>query len=144
MWTPTARAQHRRAGLRHGSDGTDAEWLIPYPFLPAPRSCGCPRKWGMREIVNALFYVLYGGIAWSLLPKEFPPASTTYRWFARFRDDGVWEATNHHLVRLDRERSSPERHAPVDTDGRALGGRTELCLDQQKQAAGKEFRGHNR
>ena len=52
---------------------TDAEWLILSPFLPLPRSCGCPRKWEMREIVNAIFYVLRGGIAWSLLPKDFPP-----------------------------------------------------------------------
>jgi hypothetical protein len=44
--------------------------------------------------------------AWSLLPKDFPPWSTTYRWFAQFRDDGIWERINHHLVMLDRERAS--------------------------------------
>ena len=104
MWTPTTRAQHSRAGLRYGSDVTDAEWQILSPFLPPPSSCGCPRKWEMREIVNAIFYVLRGGIAWSLLPKDFPPWSTTYRWFARLRDDGIWERINHHLVMLDRER----------------------------------------
>lgn len=103
MWTPTTRAQHSRAGLRYGSDLTDAEWLILSPFLPAPSSCGCSRKWEMRKIVNAIFYVLRGGIAWSLLPKDFPPWSTVYRWFARFRDDGAWERINHHLVMLDRE-----------------------------------------
>ncbi len=58
----------------------------------------------MREIVNAIFYVLRGGIAWSLWPKDFPPCSTAYRWFARFRDDGTWKRINHHLVMLDRER----------------------------------------
>ena len=96
MWTPTTRAQHSRAGLRYGSDVTDAEWLILSPFLPAARSCGCPRKWEMREIVSAIFYVLRGGIAWSLLPKDFPPTSTVYPWFARFRDDGTWERINHY------------------------------------------------
>ena len=108
MWTPTTRAQHSRAGLRYGSDVTDAEWLILSPFLPPPRSCGCPRKWEMREIINAIFYVLRGGIAWSLLPKDFPPWPTAYRWFARFRDDGTWERINHHLVMLDRERVGRE------------------------------------
>lgn len=108
MWTPTTRAQHSRAGLRYGSDVTDAEWLILAPFLPAPRPCGCPRKWELREIVNAIFYVLRGGIAWGLLPKDFPPVSTAYRWFARFRDDGTWERINHHLVMLDRERVGRE------------------------------------
>ncbi|MEE3503847.1 IS5 family transposase [Acidiphilium acidophilum] len=108
MWTPTTRAQHSRAGLRYGSDVTDAEWVILSPFLPPPSSCGCPRKWEMREIVNAISYVLRGGIAWSLLPKDFPPAPTVYRWFARFRDDGTWERINHHLVMLDRERVGRE------------------------------------
>ncbi len=108
MWTPTTRAQHSRAGLRYGSDVTDAEWLILEPFLPAPRPCGCPRKWDMREIVSAIFYVLRGGIAWSLLPKDFPPWPTVYRWFARFRGDGTWEQINHYLVMLDRERTGRE------------------------------------
>ena len=45
----------------------------------------------MREIVNAIFYVLRGGIAWSLLPKDFrpSPSPTVYAWFARLRDDGT-------------------------------------------------------
>jgi len=38
----------------------------------------------MREIVNAISYVLRGGVAWSLLPKDFSPSPTVYRWFARF------------------------------------------------------------
>jgi putative transposase len=62
----------------------------------------------MREIINAIFYVLRGGIAWHLLPKDFPPWPTVYRWFARFRDDGTWEAINHRLVMLDRERAGRE------------------------------------
>ena len=62
----------------------------------------------MREIVNAIFYILRGGVAWSLLPKDFPPSSTVYGWFARFRDDGTWETINHHLVMLDREPAGRE------------------------------------
>ena len=62
----------------------------------------------MREIVNAIFYVLRGGIGWSLLPKDFPPWPTVYRWFARFRDESRWEKINHHLVMLHRERSGRE------------------------------------
>ena len=108
MWTPTTRAQHSRTGLRYGSDLTDAEWRLLSPFLPPPSCSGRHRKWEMREVVNAIFYALRGGCAWSLLPKCFPPWPTIYRWFARFRDDGTWETINHHLVMLDRERSGRE------------------------------------
>jgi transposase len=104
MWSPTTRRQHSRAGLRYGSDVTDKEWVILEPLLPAEAECGRKRAWPMREIVNAIFYVLRGGIAWRLLPDSFPPWRTVYRWFARLRDGGIWESINHHLVMLDRER----------------------------------------
>jgi len=58
----------------------------------------------MRQIVSAIFYALRSGCPWDMLPDSFPPPSTVYRWFARFRDDGTWETVNHHLVMLDRER----------------------------------------
>ncbi len=105
MWTLTTRRQHSRAGLRYGSDVTDAEWAILGPLLPMPAETGRKRAWPMRELVNAMFYVLRGGIAWRLLPESFPPWRTVYRWFARFRDNDVWENINHMLVMLDRERA---------------------------------------
>jgi transposase len=104
MWTPTTRRRHSCAGLRYGSDLTDAEWAILHPFLPAEAVCGRKRSWPMREIVNAICHVLRGGIAWRLVPDCFPPWGTVYRWFARLRDDGIWEIVNHHLVVDDRER----------------------------------------
>jgi len=108
MWTPTTRAQHSRAGLRYGSDLTDAEWTILAPFLPLACSLGRKRRWPMRCVVEAIFYVLRSGCAWEMLPDSFPPVSTVYRWFARFRDDGTWERINHHLVMHDRERVGRE------------------------------------
>jgi transposase len=108
MWTATTRAQHRRDGLRFPSDLTDAEWAVLAPLLPAPAPVGRPPSWPMREIVNAIFYVLRGGIPWRMLPNCFPPRQTVYGWFAAFRDAGVWEALNHHLVMLDRERVGRE------------------------------------
>jgi transposase len=108
MWTPTTRAQHSRAGLRYGSDLTDGEWTILEPFLPPPRPRGRKRKWTMRQILNGIFYTLRSGCAWEMLPDSFPPPSTVYRWFARFRDDGTWETINHHLLMRDRERVGRE------------------------------------
>lgn len=61
MWTPTTRAQHSRAGLRYQSDLTDAEWAVIAPHLPPERDTGWPRAWPMREIVNAIFYVMRAG-----------------------------------------------------------------------------------
>lgn len=62
----------------------------------------------MREIMNAIFYVLRGGIAWRLLPKDFPPMTTVYGWFLRFRREGLFRTINHNLVMADREQSGRE------------------------------------
>ena len=59
-------------------------------------------------MVNAICYVLRGGIAWRLMPDTFPPLRTVDRWFAQLLEDGTWETINHHLVMRDRRRASQE------------------------------------
>jgi transposase len=108
MWPPTTRRQYSRDGLRYETDVTDAEWALIAPLLPEPRSRGRPQLWPAREILNAIFYVLRGGIAWRLLPSDLPPKSTVFRWFSLWRDTGVFETINHLLVMADRERVGRE------------------------------------
>jgi len=62
----------------------------------------------MREIIEAIFYLLRAGCPWRLLPDSFPPWRTVYRWFCTLRDDGIFESLNHHLVQMDRVRSGRE------------------------------------
>ena len=118
MWTPDTRSLHDRDDLRYPSDLTDAEWQLLAPFLPPAAKTGRHRAWEMRELINAIFFVLRGGVPWRMLPEHFPPHQTTYRWFMRFRDDGTWRSINHHLVMLDRERAGREASptaAVIDT-----------------------------
>lgn len=44
-------------------------------------------------------------MAWRLLPSNLPPKSTAYRWFSAWRDRDVFEALNHALLMIDRERN---------------------------------------
>jgi len=108
MWTEETRLRHDRSQLRYGSDLTDEEWELLAPHLPTDAATGRPRAWPMREMLNALFYVLRSGCPWRMLPEHFPPHQTAYRWFVRFRDSGLWESLNHMLVMLDRERAGRE------------------------------------
>ena len=105
MWTATTRAQHKRDGLRFASDLTHAEWTLIEPLLPPPAPVGRRPEWPMREIVNAIFYVLRGGVPWRMLPSCFPPRQTVYGWFAAWRDAGVWQTIAHHLLMRARERA---------------------------------------
>jgi putative transposase len=104
VWTPTTRALYSRAHARYDTDLTDREWVLIEPYLPPARKRGRPRSWSLREIVDAIFYVLRGGITWRLLPSDFPPWQTAYRWFATWRDGGLFERINHALLMADRER----------------------------------------
>ena len=108
MWTPTTREQHSRKALRYQTDLTAAEWVVIEPHLPPAHGTGRPRSWPMREIVNGIFYVMRAGCPWRLLPSDLPPWGTIYRWFAKFRDDGLLEKINHFLVMADRERVGRE------------------------------------
>ena len=108
MWTPTTRRQHSRDGLRYETDLTDAEWALIEPLMPKPLARGRPREWPLREVMNAIFYVLRGGVAWRLLPTDLPPRTTVYRWFSAWRDTGLFETMNHLLVMADRERVGRE------------------------------------
>ena len=76
------------------TDLTDAQWAILEPHIPPPKPGGRPATHPRREIVNAMLYVLRGGIAWRLLPHEFPPWQTVYDSFRQWRIDGTWEQIN--------------------------------------------------
>src|SRR5919106_3001254 len=95
-------------GKRYPSDMTDEEWAILEPLIPDSRSGGRPRSADMREVTNAIFYVLRGGIPWRFLPKEFPPWKTVYHYFRRWRLDGTWEMLNTKLREQVRTQSGRE------------------------------------
>lgn len=105
MWAPATRAQHSRADLRYGRDLTSEEWAMLEPLLPAPARTGRLLAWPVREIVQAIFYVLREGVPWRMLPEGFPPYQTVHGRFARWRDKGVWATLNFALVVADRERA---------------------------------------
>ena len=108
MWTAITRPKYDRTGLRYASDLSDAEWRGIEPHLPPPKAVGRPRTTDLREVVNAILYVLRSGCPWRLLPKDFPPRSTVQRYFAAWRDDDLWARINHHLLMATREAEGRE------------------------------------
>jgi transposase len=108
MWNPTTRRQYSRNQLRYETDLTDSEWEVLSPLFPPPARRGRKPVWPLREIVNAIFYVLRGGIPWRLIPKDLPPKSTVFGYFCRWRDTGLFTRINRYLVTIDRERVGRE------------------------------------
>jgi putative transposase len=90
------------------TDLSDEEWKYIEPHLPAPKGYGRPRIHSLREILNAIFYVLRSGCQWRLLPHDFPRWPTVYHYFRTWRIDGTWEKINRAIrerlrVRLKRD-----------------------------------------
>jgi putative transposase len=56
----------------YDTDLTDAEFAILEPLLPPREARGRPRAVALREILDAIFYVLRGGVPWRMLPDGFP------------------------------------------------------------------------
>ncbi len=90
------------------SDLNDVEWLILVPLVPPTKSGGRSRSVDIREIVNAIFYILRAGCAWRMLPHDFPPWQTVYGYFRTWRKDGVWEVMNDALREAVREEDGRE------------------------------------
>jgi len=117
-WTETTRAEYQRSGLRYASDMTDAEWAVIARRLPPRRHLGRPRTVDLRNVVQAIFYILSTGCQWRALPKEFPPYSTVQGYFYAWRDTGRWQKIVTALVRKARrqlERKPQPTMAVIDS-----------------------------
>ncbi|MBW8271526.1 IS5 family transposase [Caldovatus aquaticus] len=98
----------RRRRRPYPTDLTDAQWAAIAELVPQARPGGRPRRASSRELVNAILYVLRGGMAWRLLPHDFPPWQTVYYYLRRWQAEGVWERIHHAVLLADRARAGRE------------------------------------
>ena len=87
MWTSESRgrmAKIERKTKRYPSDLTDEEWAAMEPLMPGVCRTGRRRDVDLREILNAIRYMVRSGIEWRMMPIHFPPWQTVYWWFRRF------------------------------------------------------------
>ena len=103
MWKPEHRRAAERPGVRYPSDLTDAEWAMIAPMIPPGRRGGRPRDVNVREVLNAIFYVLATGCQWQALPKDLPPKSTAHFYFMLWDWDGTLERIHEALYVAARE-----------------------------------------
>ena len=100
------------------SDLTDEQWALVEPLVVRPRRAdgrGRPPEVDLREVVNAVLYVLHEGCRWRSLPHDFPAWGTVYWYFAKWTDDGTLVRIHDTLRRRVREQAGrdPEPSAVI-------------------------------
>lgn len=125
----------------YDTDLTDAQWALLQRLLPKPGKRGRPPT-DRRLVVNAILYIIKGGIQWRLLPINFPPWKTVYHIFRKWTLDQTWESINKQL-RDELRRREGKRARPtaaildsqsVKSDGH--GG--EVGFDAAKRIKGRK------
>ena len=101
------------------SDVSDEEWALVAPYLTLLREDCRQRRYPLREVFNAMRWMVRAGAPWRLIPHELPPWAVVHQQAQRWIGAGVFEALVHNLravLRLAEERA-PRRER--DGAGRA-------------------------
>jgi transposase len=103
------------------SDVSDDEWAFAAPYLTLLREDAGQRTHGLREVFNALRWLVKTGAQWQYLPHEFPPWPAVYQQARRWLAAGSFEAMAHDLRQILRWADGRNR-APsaVILDGRVI------------------------
>jgi transposase len=143
METTTAR----RPG--YPSDVSDEEWVFVAPYLTLLPLDASQRKYSLREVLDALRYLVKTGIQWRWMPADFPPWWIVYQQASRWFAAGCFETIVHDLrvvlrMAAGREaqptaaifdsrtlQSTPESGARAGYDGakRKKGSKMHLAVD---------------
>ena len=101
------------------TDLTDRHWDYIKDLIPEAKVGGRPRSLEMRQVINAILYILVTGAQWRMLPKDYPKWQSVYYYFRIWRDDGTWQRI-HDTLRAELRRKAGRHKHP-----------TAGCLDSQ-------------
>lgn len=142
-WTAATRGDDVRHHSAYASDEMDREWALMVVHLSPAKPGGRPRTTCLRRVVNAIFHLLQTGCKWRMLAGDFPPRSTVYGYFQRWRDDGTSGRLHDILYRQCRElegRDDNPTAAIIDSQSIKTGpdARDTVGFDAGKKVKGRK------
>ncbi len=67
---------------------TDTQWQMIAPYIELAER---KRRYPLREILNAIFYVVKTGCQWRMLLKDFAPWNLVYYYLRKWKNNGTFE-----------------------------------------------------
>ncbi|MEM9158434.1 MAG: IS5 family transposase, partial [Verrucomicrobiota bacterium] len=127
----------------YSSDLTDEEWSVLEPMIPGPNKLGRPARYSKRRVLDAIFYVVRGGITWRMIPNDLPPWRICYHYFSKWKNEGLWEGL-HDLLRDYVRYRSGKKKAPTAAIIDSQSVRTARNGGVRGYDAGKRVKGRKR
>lgn len=128
---------------RYGSDLGKKEWKVIKPLIPIHQGPGRKMELSLRQVLNAIFYVVRTGCQWRELPGDFPPWSSVYYHYRKWSQNGTWRAINAAVCQIERKkRGRKEQPTGATIDSQSV-KTTELASERGFDGH-KRVKGHKR
>jgi putative transposase len=101
------------------TDLSDRHWDCIKDLVPRAKAGGRPRTLDIRQVINAILYILVTGAQWRMLPKDYPKWKSVYHYFRIWRNDGTWQRIHDTLRAEVRRKAGRHKHPSAG------------CLDSQ-------------
>lgn len=119
---------------------SDSQWAIVSKFFDVNRS----RKYDLREIINAILYLVKTGCQWRMLPGDFASWKIVYYYFSTWKKNGIWDELHLELVESIRESVGKNCEPTVGIIDAQSVKNTLVSSEDKGYDAGKKIKGIKR
>ena len=125
---------------KYPTNVSDSNWKIISKYLNTARN----RKYELREIINAILYVVKTGCQWRMLPGDFAPWKTVYYYFSVWKKGEIFEILHEALVEKTRVMKGRKEEPTVGIIDAQSVKNTLVSSENRGFDAGKKIKGIKR